>query len=138
MGARSRRKGAAFEREVCKLLEHELGVPCARNLVQTREGGYDIDTELPVAIECKRVESGFTASHLKQARRQAGDRIPVVAHRRSREPVRFVVEMDAEQFCEWLKGAAGAAACGRRECDRPRETPGNSNRALQQDAERNV
>lgn len=99
-GKSSRRKGHQFERDIVNMLRTN-GIDAARNLSQTRDAGGDID--LPgVLIECKRCESGFSARHLKQARKAAGDRIPVVAHRRSREAPRFVVEMNQEQFLSWL------------------------------------
>lgn len=42
MTATSRRKGTDGERELARLLSDELG-PVARNLVQTREGGHDLE-----------------------------------------------------------------------------------------------
>jgi hypothetical protein len=37
-----RTKGAAGERELCRILSDELGKEVRRNLAQTREGGCDI------------------------------------------------------------------------------------------------
>jgi len=47
-----RTKGAAFERE-CVILLNEHGADAERNLSQTRDGGYDIDS-LFGAFECKK------------------------------------------------------------------------------------
>jgi Holliday junction resolvase len=54
-GASSRTKGAAFEREICKLLRDELGGDYSRNLrqYQKKEEG-DIEQLVgPYLIECK-------------------------------------------------------------------------------------
>lgn len=53
MGAMQRRKGAAAEREVCKMLRDELGIDAKRNLSQTREGGHDLLNVLGYAVEVK-------------------------------------------------------------------------------------
>lgn len=53
MGSSQRVKGAAGEREVCKLLREAMGVDAKRNLTQTREGGYDIAVG-PFRLEVKR------------------------------------------------------------------------------------
>ena len=52
MGKTSRTKGAAFEREIVTLL-NEYGAEAERNLSQSRDGGYDIDS-LFGAWECKK------------------------------------------------------------------------------------
>ena len=52
MSASQRTKGAAFEREIVNLM-NEYGADAERNLSQTRDGGYDIDS-LWGAFECKK------------------------------------------------------------------------------------
>ena len=52
MSKSQRTKGAAFERE-CVILLNEYGADAERNLSQTRDGGYDIDS-LFGAFECKK------------------------------------------------------------------------------------
>jgi len=47
-----RTKGAQFERE-CVILLNEHGADAERNLSQTRDGGYDIDSVFG-AFECKK------------------------------------------------------------------------------------
>lgn len=42
MSKSQRTKGAAGERELCRLIEDVTGAPARRNLSQTREGGTDI------------------------------------------------------------------------------------------------
>jgi hypothetical protein len=59
MAINSRTKGASAEREVSRLLFDELGIRTARNLEQSRSGGYDLMPEkdsllYPYAIEIKR------------------------------------------------------------------------------------
>ena len=98
MGAMSRRKGAAGERELFALLEEHLGIAIKRNLEQTRGGGAD-SYDLPgYAIEVKRVEQLAVDRWWSQAVMQAGSAIPVLAYRQSRQPWRFVVPL------EWVQG----------------------------------
>lgn len=63
MGAASRNKGSAAEREVARLLEDELGIKFARDLEQCRSGGSDLvpsDPAFPFVIEVKRRAAGWT------------------------------------------------------------------------------
>jgi len=47
------KKGGAYEREVAEYFR-QIGCDGAeRNLEQTRKGGADVNTRLPIAIECK-------------------------------------------------------------------------------------
>jgi len=57
MGGMSRRKGAAFEREIANLIKDHLGLDAKRNLMQTAEGGHDLLGVSGWAIECKRYAS---------------------------------------------------------------------------------
>ena len=54
MGALSRRKGAAGERELATLLTDALGEKIRRKLGQARDGGDDIEVAGPFVSECKR------------------------------------------------------------------------------------
>ena len=54
MGAMSRRKGAAFEREIANLIRDNLGYDCKRNLEQYQQGGDDLSGLPGWSIECKR------------------------------------------------------------------------------------
>lgn len=88
MSAMSRRKGAAAEREVLRLLGHELGQTLTRNLQQTREGGADCLCIKGWAIEVKRCERLSRPSWWRQACEQAAkaEAEPMLLYRRSREP----------------------------------------------------
>lgn len=49
-----RRKGAAFELEISKILTDALGFVVQRRLGQARDGGHDLTECGPFVIECKR------------------------------------------------------------------------------------
>ena len=99
MSAMQRNKGASAEREVFNLLRDQLGVVVERNLQQTRNGGADTVSIPGIAIEVKRQEKEFQEAWWTQATEQAGStRVPVVAHRRSRQSWRFTVPLT------WVSG----------------------------------
>lgn len=84
-GARSRRKGKRGERELARLLTAE-GFPAVRG--QQHRGGPGspdvVVASLPaIHFEAKRCEKLALYDALDQARRDAGDKLPVVAHRRN-------------------------------------------------------
>ena len=86
----SRRKGACGERELARLLTAE-GFPATRG--QQHRGGPgspDVIVEaLPgIHFEAKRCERLNLYDAIAQARRDAGDKLPIVAHRKN--------------ACEWL------------------------------------
>jgi len=106
MGASQRRKGATGEREVVTLLRDRLGEGFAsRRLEQWRSGGDDIqhDLEHRVSIEVKRGKRVQLRAAILQAEASAGDRLPVVAYREDGEKWRFLVVMDADGFCDFLR-----------------------------------
>lgn len=84
MSERSRRKGAAFENEVCIALSEILGEKVTRRLGQPRDGGEDIRVNGYV-IECKRRASLTTLeswySQVKSATNPSGAEIPIVVMR---------------------------------------------------------
>ena len=87
----SKRKGNRAERELLNILQ-SYGLDAHRN-DQRYIGGIDnpdISVKIgPVSVhvECKRVERLALAAALRQAHRDAnGHALPVVVHRRSREP----------------------------------------------------
>lgn len=53
-GRSSRIKGHSFERQICHLLEDELGISCKRELNQVRESDLGDIVINPFVIECKR------------------------------------------------------------------------------------
>lgn len=102
-----RRKGAAAEREICKLLSDELGLTVQRNIGQARSGGADC-LELPgFALEIKRQESLSRPAWWRQAVKQ-GEKArlePLVAYRRNGEAWRFLrVHRDACVDVSWDEG----------------------------------
>jgi Holliday junction resolvase len=102
MSAMQRRKGAAGERELLRLLGDELGVLLSRNLTQTREGGADCIELKGFAIEVKRQERLSRPAWWRQACEQA-DRLgvePMVFYRRSRESWRALVHIGNREYRE--------------------------------------
>ena len=76
----NRRKGAGGEREVCEILNQELGWAVKRNLSQTRDGGYDIEIA-QFRIEVKRRKKLMVHEFMAQAEKSAGESTPVVLMR---------------------------------------------------------
>ena len=93
MSASQRNKGAAAERELCRLLSDELGVEIKRNVDQARAGGADCLELHGFAIEIKRHERLSRPSWWAQAVRQAeiARAEPILFYRRSREPWRAML-----------------------------------------------
>ena len=95
----SKRKGNRAERELLQLLK-SYGIEARRN-DQRYIGGIDnpdISARIgPVSVhvECKRVERLAMAAALRQAHRDAnGHALPVVVHRRSREPWLVTIQLE--------------------------------------------
>ena len=111
LSAMQRRKGAAAEREVLKLLGQELGQMLTRNLTQTREGGADCLAVKGWAIEIKRQERLSRPTWWKQACEQA-QRVgaePMLLFRRNREKWTAWVHTSQNQWRETdIVGAAQA------------------------------
>ena len=95
----SKRKGSAGERELCAYLAAR-GFPAHRNdqMFIGGKGNPDIDAEGLEAyhFEVKRVEKLNVHEAMKQAARDCIGRVPVVAHRRNREP--WLVTLQLEDF----------------------------------------
>lgn len=113
-GAMSRRKGAAAERELLRLLGEELGAELERNLSQPRGGGSDCICVKGFAIEVKRVERSsipaWWRQALEQAQREGAE--PMLFWRRSRQPWRAFIHTHDGQYRE---GTLVDAACAIRE-----------------------
>jgi Holliday junction resolvase len=98
----SRAKGKAGELELAAFLR-DHGIE-ARRGVQFSGGADspDVVTDLPnIHIECKRTESAGLYGWLGQAIRDAGDKMPVVFHRRNN--CKWVVVMRAEDFLKLVQ-----------------------------------
>ena len=96
MGAMSRRKGAAFEREIAIKIRDNLGFDCKRNLEQYQAGGDDLTGVPGWSIECKRYATatpGEVRTFWLQCEAQAaakGDR-PVLFVKQDRKPIQVFV-----------------------------------------------
>ncbi len=120
-GKASRNKGAAFEREVARMIHDHLGIDVRRNLTQYQEKGHgDLVGWDGVLIECKRHASATRSQvdawwqeTLQEA--EQAQACPVLIYKADRQPVRVVlrasdlmetittawaVEMDFAAFCE--------------------------------------
>lgn len=98
----SKRKGSEAEREICAILT-DAGFANAHRNDQRYVSGYanpDIDADglEGYHIEVKRVERLNVPEAMKQARRDALERAPVVIHRRSREQWLVTMTLD-----DWMK-----------------------------------
>lgn len=97
----SREKGVKGELELAEVFRAH-GVHARRG--QQFAGGSDspdVVTSLPgIHVESKRVEAGNLYTWLDQAQRDAGDKIPVVAHRRSRR--QWVVILNLDDFLNFI------------------------------------
>lgn len=105
-GRRSWRKGKRGEREAFNLLNERLGRPVfSRNLIQTRQGGCDSDTDSPFAIEVKRQEKLLLTPWVQQMREQAREagKQGVLMYRRNGEQWHVLVDMTIDQFIEYIE-----------------------------------
>lgn len=90
MPKNSRAKGKRGELQLAELMR-EVGFLDARRGQQFKGGGDspDVVTDHPAMkpfhIECKNVEAGNPYTWLDQARRDAGAKVPLVAHKRNGE-----------------------------------------------------
>ncbi len=100
-GRKSRNKGARGEREAAKLLESH-GFEAHRG--RQYSGGADspdvVHTIPGIHIEVKRVESLRLWGAMDQATSDAGERVPVVLHRRNNRP--WIAILPADDLLELL------------------------------------
>ncbi len=102
MTINSRQKGAAGERELAALLRFH-GYEARRGQQFSGSGDSPDVVCQPLRdfwFECKRVEAGNLYNWMHQAQRDAGGKIPVVMHRRSRED--WVAILPAGLFLQLL------------------------------------
>lgn len=108
----SRAKGAAAERQAAAAIARQFGCEARRG--QQFSGSPDspdIVSSLPVHWECKRVEKGNLYQWLEQACRDAGDKVPVVIHRRNNHEWVLVMRLkDASEFAQAVSSHAEVAA----------------------------
>ena len=122
MSKKSRTKGATFEREVCKMIEDQLGFEVRRNLDQYQiKEQADIELADLFSIECKRYASAAGGWYQKdwwlQAERAAAlkNLVPVLIWRYDRQPIRIALPiyainadyaMDSSQY-DWPREGNG-------------------------------
>ena len=100
MGSLSRTKGANAERQVINLLHEQLGVKLKRNLLQSLEGGHDLQGEgclSDFAIEIKhyaKVSNSLIKQWWQQTTEQAErvNKLPVLIYRGDREAFKVMIE----------------------------------------------
>ncbi len=95
MGARERNKGARGERELAAWLT-ESGYPArrGRQFSGSPESPDVVCSGVPFHFECKRTERIRLYDAMAQAITDAGDKVPVVAHRRNRGEWLAVLRLD--------------------------------------------
>lgn len=82
MGASQRRKGAAGENELAKILSEQLGIVVQRKLGQARDGGHDLTQTGPFAWEVKRRKGIAVHEWVDQCAKACGPHdVPIVACR---------------------------------------------------------
>jgi len=92
--AARRQKGSRGERELAKLLNEKFDLGACRSLVQTREGGEDINlNSIGICIEVKRQEALAVNTWWKQISNAAAKAslMPVLAYRQNRKGWKFVL-----------------------------------------------
>lgn len=126
MAIDSRAKGAAAEREAAKAIAKQFGCEARRG--QQFSGSPDspdIVSGLPIHWECKRVEKGNPYQWLDQACRDAGEKVPVVIHRRNNHEWILVMRLkDASEFAEAISSHAQVAAADVPTAARGEDCPG--------------
>lgn len=96
MSLTERRKGAAGEREVLRLVRQEgwPGAYRSSNGLAQKQRGDIADGPAGVSIEVKRTETASVWKWWEQAAADAGAATPVVAFRRSSSPWLALIELD--------------------------------------------
>jgi len=95
MGRKSKTKGKVGELEASAKLGQVLGVPVARS--QQYKGAADsadLQGTGRLHVEVKRCERLNLYDAMAQAANDAGDNLPIVLHRRNRQPWVFVCYLD--------------------------------------------
>lgn len=102
----SRAKGARGERELAKVLR-DNGFPDARRGQQFKGSpeSPDVIALDGIHIECKRVERLNVSEAMAQAKRDAGELVPIVAHRKNGE--QWLVTMELVNWLDLYKAWKG-------------------------------
>lgn len=96
MGKMSRNKGASGERELADKLKSLLGISARRGRQYSGSpDSPDVDSDLNLQIECKRVERLQLYQSIEQAARDSqGKKPPIVFHRKNRKPWVVIMYLD--------------------------------------------
>lgn len=119
MGARSRQKGKRGEREAAALVRDAWGIAARRGRQYAgHPDAPDVTADIPgVHLEVKRRERCRPGEWLEQALADAGDELPVVLHRRTRQPWLLTLHAEhAVSFATRLLAAVRTAAQAREVC----------------------
>lgn len=105
MGKYERRKGNEAEREVAACLRSRGWKAVTSRSKNGTQEGMDIITDAPLAIEVKNHVRLDLSSWVAQANSNAGDKVPVVWHKRRGEssPLQWYVTMDGEALVALLE-----------------------------------
>lgn len=123
MGRGQREKGKRGERQAAKAITEAIGVQCRRG-VQYQGGPESSDLQANIQgvhFEVKFVEREAVRQWMRQAQSDAGGSVPVVVHRKSREP--WLVTLPLERVYEFALRLAEAAVAAIQEVG-AEEVPG--------------
>lgn len=115
MPINSRNKGAAFEREISKLILDNLGIKTQRQLVQYQQKGLSDLVGLPGwSVECKRYKSATHADKRTwwnqacvSAELEGG--LPVVIYKVDRQEIRCIICLQPEDELFRMSDYTGTA-----------------------------
>jgi hypothetical protein len=105
-----REKGKRGERMAAKAIEAVLKVRCRRGVqYQGGQDSADLKIDMPgIHFECKFVEREQVRAWMRQASSECGDNVPVVVHKRSREPWLVTLPLErVNEFAARLSAASG-------------------------------
>lgn len=111
MSRSQREKGKRGEREAAKAVKESLGIPARRGVQYTGLEAQDLAVEADgIHWEVKFVEREAVRSWMRQAVADSDGNVPVVLHRKSREPWLLTIPLDrAYEFFLRLEEARGQA-----------------------------
>ncbi len=98
----SRSKGKRGELEFSEFCREKLGIGARRGQQYNGIDGEDVVVSVPnLHFEVKRVQALNVPQAVKQAERDAGVKVPILAHRRDREPWLLTIRAeDLRRFVE--------------------------------------
>lgn len=109
MSRAQREKGKRGERDAAKAVRESLGIPARRGVQYTGLEAQDLSVEADgIHWEVKFVEREAIRAWMKQAEEDAEGNVPVVLHRKSRQPWLLTIPLDrAYEFFVRLEEARG-------------------------------